>query len=146
MIRTFALHRKARHAQRPYDLGSGAQDQVYGGVGAETPRVVAAVAATRRQILTHRGEPILSAFHSAAGGRTASAEEVWGQALPVSRELAGPPRGGFAGYLLASPGHRHHTGRALSPRSGCASAWPGRCAWSTARRAGGRCRVLLSGT
>ena len=36
----------------------------------------------RHQVLVFRGEPILAAYHSASGGRTASAEEVWGQALP----------------------------------------------------------------
>lgn len=87
--RTFALHRRARQRGRSFDLLSGTRDQVYGGVGAETPRVVAAVDTTRHEILLHRGEPILAAFHSASGGRTASAEEVWGTPLPylVSRPV-----------------------------------------------------------
>ena len=38
--------------------------------------------ATRGEVLVHSGAAILAAFHSASGGRTASAEEVWGQAVP----------------------------------------------------------------
>ncbi len=49
-----------------------------------------AVAATRGEVLTWRGEPILAAFHSASGGRTASASEVWGQELPYLRSLPVP--------------------------------------------------------
>jgi stage II sporulation protein D len=51
-------------------------------VDAETPDTQAAVAATRGEILTHGGAPILAVYHSASGGRTASAEEVWGRRVP----------------------------------------------------------------
>jgi stage II sporulation protein D len=44
--------------------------------------VVAATRSTQGQWLAWAGEPILAAFHSASGGRTASAEEVWGGSLP----------------------------------------------------------------
>ena len=57
-----------------------------------------------------RSKPILAVFHSASGGQTASAEEVWGRACPVSRERAGRERGGFPGHLLAGFDLRHHTG------------------------------------
>lgn len=90
VIRTFALHRRSRRRGEAFDLGSGTKDQVYGGLGGETPRVRAAAAATRGQILTFRGEPILSAFHSASGGRTASAAEVWGESLPYLVSLPVP--------------------------------------------------------
>jgi stage II sporulation protein D len=65
--------------------------QVYGGVDAEIPEVVAAVSATRGAFLTYRRKPILAAYHSASGGRTASAEEVWGESLPylVSMNVEG---------------------------------------------------------
>jgi stage II sporulation protein D len=80
--RTYALHEAARHADGPFDLEGGTRGQVYGGFDAESPQVVAAAAATRGEYLAWRGRPILAVFHSASGGRTASAEEVWGQALP----------------------------------------------------------------
>jgi stage II sporulation protein D len=41
-----------------------------------------AAEATRGELLLHGGAPILAAFHSASGGETASAEEVWGESLP----------------------------------------------------------------
>ena len=37
-----------------------------------------AVDATRNEILMYGGEPIVAAFHSTSGGRTESAETVWG--------------------------------------------------------------------
>jgi len=82
VIRTFALYRRARSGDQAFDVGSGTSDQVYGGVGAETPRVRQAALATRGELLTYRGAPVLAAFHSASGGQTASAEEVWGEPLP----------------------------------------------------------------
>lgn len=88
--RTYALYRREREAGRSFDLGAGTSDQVYGGVGAETPRVRQAVAATRREILTHQGAPILSAFHSASGGQTESAQDVWGEKLPYLVSLPVP--------------------------------------------------------
>jgi stage II sporulation protein D len=81
-IRTYALHEADRHAQDGFDVDSGTRGQVYGGLDAETPAVVSAAAATRGQWLAWQGRPILAAFHSASGGRTASAAEVWGRPLP----------------------------------------------------------------
>ena len=88
--RTYSLHRRARRSAGPYDLVAGTQDQVYGGVNAETPRVRAAVVGTRREILVHQGQPILSAFHSASGGQTESAGAVWGEELPYLVSLPVP--------------------------------------------------------
>jgi stage II sporulation protein D len=86
VARTYALYRRQRarsaSPSADFDLGSGTGSQVYGGVDAETPALVAAVAETRGEILAHQGEPILAAYHSAAGGQTATAQEVWGQAVP----------------------------------------------------------------
>jgi stage II sporulation protein D len=80
--RTYALHQRLRAAGAPFDLRGDTRGQVYGGAGAESAPVRAAVEATRGEILTWQGEPILAAFHSASGGRTASAAEVWGGPLP----------------------------------------------------------------
>jgi stage II sporulation protein D len=89
VTRTYALYRAERRRDAPYDLVAHTADQVYGGIDAETPSVRAAVRATAGEILVFEGSPILAAFHSASGGRTASAEEVWGEALPylVSRPV-----------------------------------------------------------
>lgn len=49
-----------------------------------------AVSAVRDEILVYNGEPIVAAFHSISGGRTESAENIWGVALdylvPVDSE------------------------------------------------------------
>jgi stage II sporulation protein D len=82
VTRTYALHERARRARRAFDVFGGTRGQVYGGVGAESPAVLAATAATRGEYLAFREQPILAVFHSASGGQTASAEEVWGEAAP----------------------------------------------------------------
>jgi stage II sporulation protein D len=82
VTRTYALYQMARHGDAPFDVGAGTASQVYGGVDVVTPPVLQATRATRGQYLAYHDEPILAVFHSAAGGRTAAAEEVWGQALP----------------------------------------------------------------
>ena len=81
-IRSYALHRRAHSRSPDYDVEASTTGQVYLGLDGETPAVRAAVDATRDQILTFGGEPILAAFHSAAGGRTATAAEVWGRDVP----------------------------------------------------------------
>jgi stage II sporulation protein D len=88
VTRSYALHQAARRRGEPWDLADGTQSQVYGGYDAESPELVAAARATRGQWLAWRGRPILAVFHSASGGRTASAEEVWGRALPYLRSVA----------------------------------------------------------
>ncbi len=82
VARTYGLYRRARRSRAGYDVEASTDGQVYGGVDAEMPATVAAVAATHGEILTHDGAPILAVYHSASGGRTASAEEVWGRPVP----------------------------------------------------------------
>lgn len=86
-IRTYALHQRAarRAAGALWDLVAGTRSQVYRGVDAESDAVWAAVRATRGEVVTFRGAPILAVYHSASGGRTAGAEEVWGRPLPYLR-------------------------------------------------------------
>jgi stage II sporulation protein D len=90
VARTYALYQRARRRGEAFDVRASAADQVYGGLDAETPALRAAVRGTRGEVLVYRGEPILAAFHSASGGQTASADEVWGRAVPylVSRPVA----------------------------------------------------------
>ncbi len=78
--RTYALQQREARRDEAWHVSAGTQNQVYAGIEAESPAVRAALAATRGEVLTHEGAPILAAFHSSSGGRTASAEEVWGQA------------------------------------------------------------------
>ena len=48
------------------------------------------MAATRGEFLSFAGQPILAAFHSSSGGRTASAAEVWGGDLPYLDAVESP--------------------------------------------------------
>lgn len=89
--RTYALHRRARAGDKPWHLEADTSAQVYLGIEGEAPWAWQATDATRGEYLAWRGEPILAAFHGTAGGRTASAAEVWGRTLPylVSVEVPG---------------------------------------------------------
>jgi len=90
VTRTYGLHEMARYADRTFDVGSGTGSQVYGGVDAETDSVLRAVHETRGEYLAYDGRPILAVFHSASGGRTAAAEEVWGERIPYLTSIEVP--------------------------------------------------------
>lgn len=83
--RTYALYEAGRRRGSAWDVRATALSQVYGGVEAETSATRAATRATAHQVLTYDGRPILAVFHSTAGGRTATAAEVWGEDLPYLR-------------------------------------------------------------
>jgi stage II sporulation protein D len=80
--RTYAVYQQERRRAEPWDVRATVQSQVYRGIESESGTTRRAVDATRGEILTHEGRPILAVFHSTAGGRTASASEVWGHSLP----------------------------------------------------------------
>jgi len=83
--RTYVLHEAAERESAPWHVRSTAASQVYRGLETETPETHSAARATEGEVLTYRGEPILAVFHSTAGGRTASAGEVWGEDRPYLR-------------------------------------------------------------
>lgn len=80
--RTYALHQRERRTGEAWDVQASELSQVYRGIESESATTRRAAEATRGEILTHGGRPILAVFHSTAGGRTASAAEVWGRDLP----------------------------------------------------------------
>lgn len=80
--RTYVLHEAQKRRARRWDVRATTASQVYRGIGAETPETRQATRATRGEVLTHGGQPILAVFHSTSGGRTATAGEVWGRDLP----------------------------------------------------------------
>ena len=88
-VRSFALHRRRERQHEAYDVVAGTSDQVYLGAWDQPSRLRDAVRATRGEVLVHSGTAILAAFHSASGGRTASAEEVWGRPVPYLISLDG---------------------------------------------------------
>lgn len=89
--RSYALHERARRSDAPWHVTATTTHQVYADSAGVHEAIRRAVRQTRGEVLTYRGRPILAAFHSASGGRTASADEVWGRALPylVSQDVVG---------------------------------------------------------
>ncbi|MBM3204740.1 hypothetical protein FJZ48_02040 [Candidatus Uhrbacteria bacterium] len=80
--RTYALYhvqRGTKHANENYTVDA-TYDQVYRGYGSEarTTNVVAAVEATRGQIVTHGGKLAITPYYSRSDGRTRAWTEVWG--------------------------------------------------------------------
>lgn len=60
-----------------FDFVASVSDQVYGGLDAELPLANDAIDATAGQVILFRGRVATAPFHSACGGETAAAEEVW---------------------------------------------------------------------
>jgi stage II sporulation protein D len=83
--RTYVLHQANRRRGAAWDVRATTMSQVYGGVDAETKATRSATRATAGEVLTFEGAPILAVFHSTAGGRTATAGEVWGEDVPYLR-------------------------------------------------------------
>jgi stage II sporulation protein D len=62
---------------RPFDVTATVLDQLYGGVAAETAVGSQAVESTRWLVLTFGGRVVNAPYHSACGGSTAAASEIW---------------------------------------------------------------------
>lgn len=65
-----------------FSLYDDTRSQMYGGVGSETPKTDAAVAATSGQVVTYNGQPAITYFFSSSGGHTESIQNVWPGATP----------------------------------------------------------------
>ncbi|MBI2415938.1 MAG: hypothetical protein HYV33_04760 [Candidatus Kerfeldbacteria bacterium] len=68
-----------KHANEPYLLDASANDQVYRGYGftQRSPKVMAAVKATRGQLVYYNNTPALTPYFSQTDGRTRAWSEVW---------------------------------------------------------------------
>ncbi len=86
--RTYALYKRQR-SNGVFDVGDDQNWQVYKGLITESTGTLAAVNATRGQVLTYNGQAILAAFHSASGGHTENVEDVWNETLTL---FTGSPR------------------------------------------------------
>lgn len=71
------VHAGASSARRPYDVTASVSDQLYGGADVETAVSNAAVNATRGLVLQYGGRVVNAPYHSACGGSTAAADEIW---------------------------------------------------------------------
>lgn len=85
--RTYVLHEARKRQSYSWDVRATIASQVYQGIVTETDETLSATRATRGEVLTYDGKPILAVFHSTAGGRTATAGEVWGEDLPYLRVI-----------------------------------------------------------
>ena len=82
IARTYALSRRDARRNAPYHLESSVIDQVYEGSAREDSRSRRAVEETAGQVLTYNGGLAQALYHSNCGGRTESAESVWGSPIP----------------------------------------------------------------
>ena len=95
--RSYAYVHIAAGSSRPYDVTASVSDQLYGGADAETAVSNAAVASTRGLVLQYGGRVVNAPYHSACGGSTAGADEIWRSAAEpylqrVSDEIPGTGR------------------------------------------------------
>jgi SpoIID/LytB domain protein len=70
----------AKAAGKAFHVVPTTADQLYLGYKAElaTPNVAAAAYATRGQLITYQGAPVVTPYFSHSDGRTRSWSEVWG--------------------------------------------------------------------
>ncbi|MBM4436809.1 MAG: SpoIID/LytB domain-containing protein [Actinobacteria bacterium] len=83
--RTYALRRIQPDAD--YDICDSQDCQAYAGVARESPRTLAAAEQTARIVAVYRGALIEAVYSANAGDFTASAEHVWGDAVPYLVEV-----------------------------------------------------------
>jgi stage II sporulation protein D len=95
VARSYALATRRTGA---FDLYPDTRSQVYLGIEHEKPSTNAAVNATAGQVVLYEGAVAKTYFFSTSGGRTASAEDVWGEPVPYLVSVADP-------YDSISPHH-----------------------------------------
>jgi stage II sporulation protein D len=110
--RTYSL--ASLRPTQPFDMYDDTRSQVYGGVAAEDPRALAAVADTAGQVVTYAGKLITAFYFSTSGGHTEDGSNVFPSTTPMPY-LVGVPDP-FDGL---SPLHR------WTPRT-VTAAWLGR--------------------
>lgn len=71
------VHVGATTPTRLYDVTASVRDQLYGGVNAETAVANRAIDQTRGLVLQYAGRVVNAPYHSACGGSTAGADEIW---------------------------------------------------------------------
>src|SRR5438093_828372 len=85
--RSYALATRKTGA---FDLYPDTRSQVYLGIDHEKPSTNSAVDATAGQVVLYQGEVAKTYFFSTSGGRTASAEDVWGEPVPYLVSVPDP--------------------------------------------------------
>jgi stage II sporulation protein D len=72
--RTYAV---ASTPQQGFDLYADTRSQEYGGADAETPATDTAVAATRGEVVTYAGKPVVTYYFASSGGATESVQNAF---------------------------------------------------------------------
>jgi stage II sporulation protein D len=86
--RSYAL--ATRKTGAAFDLYPDTRSQVYLGIDHEKPSTNAAVDATAGKVVLYEGQVAKTFFFSTSGGRTASAEDVWGSPVPYLVSVPDP--------------------------------------------------------
>jgi len=87
VARSYALATKRAGA---FDLYPDTRSQMYLGYDHERPSTTAAVDATAGKVLLYGGQVAKTYFFSTSGGRTASAQDAWGSAIPYLVSVPDP--------------------------------------------------------
>jgi stage II sporulation protein D len=86
-MRTYTLSAMASPRDPEYDVVAGVEDQVFEGVEDVAAGFREAAEATRGQLLQYRGRLARTVYHSTCGGRTESAQGVWGADISYLRSV-----------------------------------------------------------
>ncbi|PWV91980.1 stage II sporulation protein D [Paenibacillus cellulosilyticus] len=73
--------------------------QVYSGMDTEKTSTTEAVNATAGMVAMYNGKPIEALFSSNAGGQTADATEIWGNAVPYLKSVPSPDQSAENGLM-----------------------------------------------
>ena len=88
-----------------FDQYADTRSQVYGGVGAETARTEPPSRATRGQVVTYEGAPVITYFFSTSGGHTENVENTFVGSAPKPWLKCVPDP-----YERGAPMHTWHRG------------------------------------
>jgi stage II sporulation protein D len=80
--RTYAIKNMGQYRREGYDICDTDACQVYQGAGTEDPLTTQAVEETRGMIAVYNNQPINAFYTSTCGGRTESAENIFGEKAP----------------------------------------------------------------
>ncbi len=94
--RTYAFYQRSNRSGELYDVDSGVNDQVYGGVGREDNRSRKAVQETKGELILYQGNPIFAVYSACCGGKTEWGENMWAGNFPYLRSAE-------CNYCLDSP-------------------------------------------
>jgi stage II sporulation protein D len=82
VARSYAITTDAGSSSDGFTAYPDTRSQMYRGVAAEFPSTESAVRATRGQVVTYGGKPVVTYFFSTSGGRTENVENSFVGALP----------------------------------------------------------------